>query len=96
MDKIHSNTILQFNYYLAGIRGRLRICYLTNSTFESKILKEFTDNSLYCPFLISGVNMKIDSRQWKTAQVDLPKSIKQVILTFYKHLRKILGDFFGR
>lgn len=82
MEKINWDTVLQFNYYLAGVRGRLRLCHLgTNSSRENEELNEFADfmdNSFRCSFLISGVNMQIDSRKWKTAQVDLPKSVTQV------------------
>lgn len=99
MKKVNWDTVLQFNYYLAGVRGRLRLCYSNNISasltennnsegveirlVEFLKIDSMNTNSIafQCPFQISGANMQIDSRQWKTAQVDMPKSSQQVFKT---------------
>ncbi|KAI6228700.1 MAM domain-containing protein [Aphelenchoides fujianensis] len=56
---------LQFSYYLAGVRGRLRVCT------DYPLLKE-------CPFEETGAEMSADWRQWRTAMIKLKAGKNQV------------------
>jgi len=57
------NYTLHFDYYLAGVRGRLRVCTGPNPIQRG---------SEHCPFEMDGADMTKDSREWRTGVVSLP------------------------
>lgn len=54
---------LSFNYYLAGIEGRLRAC---------------VDSLSNCQFTQLGKDIKADARQWKPAKISVPSGTRKV------------------
>uniref|UniRef100_A0A915EPE1 MAM domain-containing protein n=1 Tax=Ditylenchus dipsaci TaxID=166011 RepID=A0A915EPE1_9BILA len=75
-----NNTTLHFDYYLAGVRGRLLVCFATHDQEDDlDISSIIAAGARLCHFEQNGVHMRTDSRQWKTASVVLPESVQQIL-----------------
>ncbi|KAI1704363.1 MAM domain, meprin/A5/mu domain-containing protein [Ditylenchus destructor] len=85
-SSLKSDAVVQFSYYLAGVRGRILVCMLHGPTpkspdMEVEIIKTFVENkntSGMCPFELNGAKMQMDSRHWKRGSVTLPQGTSQL------------------